>query len=379
MLQFYRGLKAKYNYPTNTSLQDALFFATDTGELLLNGKNYGIDTEKIKDVSVSGELLQFTMADGTVKEVNIGIDEDTQKAIDALKGLLDEEGKLNISLLYQTTVGDDVTTATTVGSLAKGTKASVLKKLTLSQVFDEMLFPTIQPTATNPSASLALKSYAAVQEVSAAAPTVDNFTASFNQGTITCNGVVQSVRAGAKVDAGSFIYRDDQSVGQQGSANFSKAIAKGDTKYYYHVAYSAGPSDIKDNKGNAATSLTQLPAGSVNSAAVTVTGVYPIYASTTAANITNKTVTKLPLTSAASFEVTMAAEDPDSKQVIKMNGTITKVELFNTVANKYETQTNAFVKTTENIEINGTSVAYNVYTRNQGQNGSSKFRITYTK
>ena len=379
MLQFYRGLKAKYNYPSNTSLQDALFFATDTGELLLNGVNYGIDTEKVKDVSVTGELLQFTMADGTTKDVNIGIDEDTQKAIDALKGLLDDDGKLNISLLYQTAVGDDVTTATTVGSLAKGTKASELKKLTLSQVFDEMLFPTIQPTATAPSATIALKGYNTVQEVGAVAPTVAQFTTSYNQGSITCNGVVQSVRAGAKIDQGTFIYRDDVSSGQEGSANFSKVIAKGDTKYYYHVSYSAGPSDIKDNKGNAATSLTQLPAGSVTSAAVTVSGVYPIYASTTAANITNKTVTKLPLTNATSFEVTMAAEDADSKQVIKMNGTITKVELFNTVANKYEVQSNAFVKSTENIDVNGTSVAYNVYTRNQGQNGSSKFRITYTK
>lgn len=45
MIKFFRGLRANYTYTTENpgNLLDALFFATDTGELLLNGKLYGSD------------------------------------------------------------------------------------------------------------------------------------------------------------------------------------------------------------------------------------------------------------------------------------------------------------------------------------------------
>ena len=43
MIQFYRGLKSQYNYPDNSLLQDAIFFATDTGEILVNGISYGCE------------------------------------------------------------------------------------------------------------------------------------------------------------------------------------------------------------------------------------------------------------------------------------------------------------------------------------------------
>lgn len=376
MLQFYRGLKEKYNYTSGGQLQDALFFATDTGELLLNGKNYGIDTEKVKSVSVSGDVLTFIMADGTTKPVNIGIDENTQSAIDALKGLLDEDGNLDISLMYQPAVSDSVKTAYAVGALAKGTTAATLKTKTLSQVFDEMLFPTIQPTATAPSASISLKSYAQLQEVGATAPAKSNFNTTYNQGSITCNGVSQGPRAGAKTD--DMIIRkfgSDYSEDSTGSNIFIDKIPEGTTNYYYKVIYAAGTADIKDNKGNTATSLTQLPAGNVTSAACAVIGVYPIFATTS--NITE--ATKQALTNDTTVTMTFVAETAANKHVIKMKGTVTKIELKDPFGNWVQQPLNEFPKTTENIEIQGTSTAYNVYTRNQGQNGATEFRITYSK
>lgn len=376
MLQFYRGLKSKYEYPTNSKLQDALFFATDTGELLLNGVNYGVDTEKVKDVNVAEDVLTFTMADGSTKVVNIGIDENTQSAIDALKGLLDEDGNLDISLMYQPAVSDEVKTAYAVGALAKGTTAATLKTKTLSQVFDEMLFPTIQPTATLPSASLSLKNYAQLQEVGAAAPTVANFNTSFNQGSIVCDGVTQGTRAGAKES--DILYRGTELVSSE-TSEFAAVIPNGTVNYYYKVNYADGPSDIKDNKGNTATSLAQLKAGSVVSGACSVIGVYPIFATTTDDNIANKTVTKLSLTNSTTITMTLAAEAADSKHVIKMKGTITKIELKDPFGNWVSQSINEFPKTTEEIQIQGVAASYNVYTRNQGQNGATEFRITYSK
>lgn len=376
MLKFYRGLEAKYHYEagTDVALEDALYFATDTYKIYLNGNVFGVDIEKVKDVSLSGDVLTFTKADGTTLPVNIGIDDNTQAAIDALKGLLDDDGNLNISLMYQPAVSDSVKTAYAVGALAKGTTAEYLKKKTLSQVFDEMLFPTIQPTASAPSASLSLKGYAQLQEVGAAAPTTANFNTSFNRGQITCDGVSQGYRAGEKTS--DVLYRGTESSPVTDS---DPVIPYGDVNYYYKVNYADGTADIKDNKGNTATSLTQLKAGSVTSGVCRVTGVYPIFATTSDANISNKTVTKLPLTTSTTITTTLAAEAADSKQVIKVKGTITKIELKDPFGNWVAQTISDFPKTTENIDVNGNSVEYNVYTRNQGQNGATEFRITYSK
>lgn len=316
-VKFYRGKQSQYS---NERMAEGIYFTTDTHKIMLNGNDYSTDT-------------------------------------------------------YTPGVSDTVKTTTTVGALPKGTTAASLRDKTLSQIFDEMLFPTIQPTATPPSASMSLEGYDSLQEVGATAPTESNFNTSFNQGNITCDGISQGPRAGAKLF--DVIYRSTQSVTST-DVTFKDPVPSGVTNYYYKVNYDAGTADIKDNKGNTATSLAQLPAGSVTSSAVVVRGVYPIFATITDANISNNTVTKLSLTSNTVITITLASETATSKQKIKIKGSITKIEIKDPFGNWVVQNLTEYPKTIENISVQGNQVEYNVYTRNQGTNGSTQFRITYS-
>ena len=65
---------------------------------------------------------------------------------------------INNNLYYQSDLSDDLATLEEHGGLPTGTTVADLKQMTLSEIFDEILFPTIYPTYVNPSASLKLTS-----------------------------------------------------------------------------------------------------------------------------------------------------------------------------------------------------------------------------
>lgn len=369
MIQFYRGLKTKYNYPENTSLQDAIFFATDTSEIIINGVTYGTDTEKLKDVSFDSatNTLTFVKGTGTNYEVKFGdrlLSDADRTAIDQVKDALAGAG---FTAIYDTTLDENLATVTALGGISAGTKVSALKGKKITEVLDTLIFPTVQPTAVDPTVSLSLKSGVAnVREIGSALPTAANFSTSWNAGSIKIGNSVQSTRAGEKISESLYSVK--------GESELPTVVPAGTTNYYYSVTYADGP-EPKDSKGNPATSIAQLKGSTITSKAVAVYGVYTFYA-----NKVNSEFASLPLTNATSFEVELAAEGPN-KHAIKIPHTITKVELFNTVGNKYEPfDVTKFTKTTEVIDVNGTGVTYNVYTRNDsGFNGTSKFKITYTK
>ncbi len=379
MIQFYRGLKSKYTYPTNSSLQDALFFATDTGELLLNGVNYGIDNEKIKNVSfdTSTNKLIFTKADDSVIEVNFGdklLSDEDRAAVDNLKEALEGAG---FTANYETDLDPNLATVSALGGIPQGTKVSVYKGKPLSKIIDDLLFPTIQPTAVEPSVSLSLKSGVAnIREVGSSSPIASNFTTVWNPGSIKIGTIVKSNRAGEKVSDVLYAGTESNVVGSTPGT-----VTVGTTNYYYKVNYNEGPQPL-DSKGNPATSLVKLPAGSKVSGAVAVYGVYPFYANTTATNITEGTFTKLTLTNSTTFTQKLPAENP-SKHTFKLPHNVTKIEFENPLkANDWQVMnlSTQWSKTTENIDVNGTNVSYNVYTRcDAGFVGGFNYRVTYTK
>lgn len=113
-----------------------------------------------------------------------------------------------------------------------------------------------------------------------------------------------------------------------------------------------------------------------NSKTLNVTGVYPYY--TNKDNIT--AFAKLPLTTNKTLDVTFVAETASNKHAFKIPATfnVTKITLLNTLSGKYEDYSvSRFSVTTENIDVQGANVQYKVYTRNDGTNGSSSFKITF--
>lgn len=113
-----------------------------------------------------------------------------------------------------------------------------------------------------------------------------------------------------------------------------------------------------------------------NSKTLKVTGVYPYY--TNKDNIT--AFAKLPLTTNKTLDVTFVAETASNKHIFKLPSkfNVTKITLLNTLSGQYENyDVSRFSVTTETIDVQGTGTQYKVYTRNDGTNGSSSFKITF--
>ena len=132
----------------------------------------------------------------------------------------------------------------------------------------------------------------------------------------------------------------------------------------------------EEHKSVAKDTITKTSSTPSNSKTLNVTGVYPYY--TNKDNIT--TFAKLGLTTNKTLDVTFVAETASNKHAFKIPAkfNVTKITLLNTLSGKYEDYSvSRFSVTTETINVQGTYVQYKVYTRNDGTNGSSSFKITF--
>lgn len=233
----------------------------------------------------------------------------------------------------------------------------------VDNIINNILYPTVNPTFTTPSASLSLRNYAAVQEVGTAAPTANNFNTSFNAGAINLSGEKQDDRAGELDEDNSFIYYG----GNAANRDLPTEVAEGNTSYKYRAAYAEGPQPL-DNKGNAYSK--PLAAGHVDSTAVTVNGTWPWYASTASATA-DSPVVKQPLVawsvvemSTEQFTVQPSGTLP---QVFKLPRQLKTLQMLNVVSGKMDTiGTSDYAETTETI--NGRE--YYVYTYTGSTRGS---------
>lgn len=346
----FSGLKPRYK-PAADHL-DKLYFTTDTHELLVNGISY---SGGIRAVSIEGTTLKIIMTDSSIKTVDLA---------EILK--------------YKSALSDDIATVNALGGIPAGTTVAQLKNKTFSQLFDELIFPTVNPIFEVPTASLSLRNTSTtpiIQEVGttgASVPVAASFNTGYNAGAIKIAGVKKQDRGGALSSNNSFIYINNTPTNK----TFPIEIPEGTITYRYRAVYQQGPQPL-DSKGNKYE--TPLPAGMVDSASVIINGVYPYFTN----KDNNKTFAKLALTIYNTLSVVKFKAEGPNKHAFKLpvKYTLTKVELLNTLSGKYENYgTDKFTKTTETIEVQGKQVEYAVYTRNDaGFNGESTFNITFSK
>lgn len=132
----------------------------------------------------------------------------------------------------------------------------------------------------------------------------------------------------------------------------------------------------EEHKSVAKDTITKTSSTPSNSKTLNVTGVYPYY--TNKDNIT--AFSKLALTTNKTLDVTFVAETASNKHAFKIPAkfNVTKITLLNTLSGQYENyDVSRFSVTTETIDVQGTGTQYKVYTRNDGTNGSSSFKITF--
>lgn len=89
LVKFLRGLDANYNQTTH---KDGIYFATDTGNIYLNGVLYGGDSDvKVSDVVVEDSVIKVSYTDNSTKEFKLT--ELVANATETSAGLMSAEDK----------------------------------------------------------------------------------------------------------------------------------------------------------------------------------------------------------------------------------------------------------------------------------------------
>ena len=288
VVRFYRGLKASYNATTHA---DGIYFATDVGQILMNGVEYGGDSDKkVANVELNTQAngIVITYTDTTSTTLLFG------KASTVVDGLMSKEDKAKLDSLdpsasssYESSLDPTVATVEKLGGIDAGTTVAQLTGKSYDEIFDTLIFPTVNPTFTAPSASISLKNYQNIQEIGANAPTTANFNVSFNAGAITLAGVKQNNRAGAQdVEASKILYSSSKVEDLP-----EKVTSKGNN-------YS-----------------TPLAAGTVDSSKVTVTGYRAAYSGLVSTDAITEAVIK-GMTKTISAKKTIKVSGPISEQYI---------------------------------------------------------------
>lgn len=293
---------------------------------------------------------------------------------------------------YTTDLPDSLVVPQTIGGINKGTKVSDLEGSTISQMFDNLLFPEVQPTIQAPSATIHFKdtfSSNGVYEVGATAPIAANFNTSFNRGTCTVVGQADKNRAGNLDSGNSFIYYG----GNTSTKTLPAKVTLGTMQYNYHAAYAQGDTLVTSKGNKASVTPNPLPADSVNSSDLTIFGTYPYYCNGQSASSssgdsnfpTSATPdTKLPLykwtdTLVGAKFASEAATGTRMQFMYSNRKKVTKVEFYNSISGKWETFGTSNYNAKSGIKtysVQGTNETYNILTTTGPLSGSVQYRFT---
>lgn len=363
-IEFYRGLRSNYLSNTNSSVNNGIFFASDTKELFVGKKSYSGLTDVIFENNVFTFKGHNINADKTygqdVNSITINLNDKLLSANQ--KNVLDNiDNILSERVTYSSKIANDVTTTSAVGAIAAGTTARELKGKSFTELMDMIFFPTIYPVAKDPSISLTTMPN---PQLVGTAITESSASSSFNQGLYYLNGKATNIKVAGP----------GTKTSQTWTPSATK-IVEGRNTVTVEYSYTQGEQPM-DNKGNPYG--IPKPAGTLTKSA-TVTGVYQYkWGVGDPTNI-------IPLTEATSFEFTAPAEvaSPTKKKhcfAIPEKYTVIRIELFNTLSNQWVNQSLSLFGNRESEMNKNPHISYTKYTRSdEAFNGESRYRITFTK
>ncbi len=264
---------------------------------------------------------------------------------------------------------------------------------TVKEMFDKILYPELFPVLVDPSLAppfaLTVDGVTPSSNFQEIGVTVRlDFTANFDQGTITPAYTTNGLRSGLP---NSYDYTgtdlplafpstslsDTKTVATYeilGPIGTPNGIPGGIQSWTCLVDYDAGPQPLSST-GN--PYLSPLPADSTAADTVSIIGVYPTFATT----VSIGTKTQQPLQLMSTFiEVAMVAETGSSKQTLDVPvawSTITGLQQYNTLSQTWDTINLATFQPATSITktIQGLSVNYNRYTHNGSTVGARQLRF----
>ena len=263
-------------------------------------------------------------------------------------------------------ISEAITVSKDVGGITAGTTYPI--GTTYDELWEELLCPTLYPTLTAPSATIAATGDKLLEKGSSLSTTI---TVTFDRGSISPAYGTNGYRSGA---ASSYSLNSGTA---QASNTFAVTVTESTTSYQASVNYGAGEQP-KDSAGGDYSEA--LPAGNVATNIINYEFVDALWANTAAIG----TIAKLDLVSAdAKLKVfQFPASTITYPEVFDVPAiwTITNVEVLNTLSNQWETCSTEFTVTdVTHPDASDTSVSYKRYTCNLGYDmGARQIRIKWS-
>jgi hypothetical protein len=356
MIQFFRGLRSLYS----DEHRNGIYFATDTGEIIHDGKSYSglLEVGKsVKDITLVDGVMTITYTDNSTTTVEVG------------------SGK------YVSRIEDkDVAMTTKYGDYVVGTKVSALEGKTYDELFDGILFPSVNPTKSGEPAvsAFALASSGPVElgtaVISISEAGLDRKKWSTYNNNAPYAGEVTGVVYTFTINGTTYSAISDlanKTYTQVGSHTY-KAV----------VSYGKGINP-KNNKGVEIASLA-CPAGS-KEATRTINVTAPWYASTeTAGTLTKQTLISWNSTAGAmqagatdiGFEV--KPHTAATPQMFKVPRKATSLQMYSTVSKSFEAVALSDWTEVSAVEkVNGVDHTYYTYTYKGADRGSVKLIVNF--
>lgn len=247
--------------PSTINVRDDETFIYVSGKTLsVNGSNLGTTGARVY-ANTSGSTLNFRRLVGSG---DTNVVESGDRVIIYSSGTTAPENRYDLSSPSTVTVGGLISGSTLTGNTA-------------FELFEKILVPTLYPTLTNPSASIAM-SPSGMTEIGTVIPTI-SVTGNFNQGCINpqysavcdkrSNGALSYCFTGAQT---TYCCVDTSNSRTEYVTSYS--VLPGVQTWSVKVNYKAGVQPF-DSKGN--NYCTPLPLGTTPTASASITGILPWY------------------------------------------------------------------------------------------------------
>jgi hypothetical protein len=357
MIKFFRGLKAAYVEATHSA---GIYFATDTGEILHGGKSYSglLEVGKsVEDISLVNGVMTITYTDASTTEIEVG------------------SGK------YKSNIEDKTIAMTTqYGDFVSGTTVGALEGKTYDELFDGILFPSVNPTK-NGDPSVSGFALTASGPVELGTSVISISEAGLNKNTWkTYNN--NAAYAG-DVTSTTYVFTINGTAYDEISdlENLTYTTV-GNHTYKATVNYEKGINPV-NNKGVEVPSLA-CPAGSKSSTR-TVNVTAPWYASTaTAGTLTKQALIAWNTTAGAmqagadgtGFEV--KPHTAAAPQMFKLPRKASNLQMYSTVSKSFETVAlSDWTEVSASESVNGVNHTYYTYTYKGADRGSVKLIVKF--
>jgi hypothetical protein len=278
---------------------------------------------------------------------------------------------------YNSTL-EDVTVTENIGGIKKGTSVNDLKGKTITELFDDLLFPTIIPSAdTSTAVTLSSSKTGLVEVGTTVSPAL---TATYNTGFWKLNGSNTSYKYRGNATKYEFFKVGESEAISSGTSNkytvpeFSAPV--GVVQWNVKVTYEAGDAP-KDNKGKDHTQNPDVPqaiqAGTATSSNVSIEGTYAVYAGT------STTLNKQPLRSLGAkttMQLTLPASTVANPQTMRFPTSMnqpTKIMKYNANSGKYDISEPLSMWTITETTVS--EVAYKNYKFNGGADGADRGEV----